>query len=308
MSVGQVMDLTVICHSFPEIPIPQIDRDNLLNLFIKIFSGDTELLVVEGDEEIGKTILLAQFATKQPLQVFSLFIKSTSRWAYDPESLRFDLCNQIHWLLHGTELDTNEGVDDTFLRRSWSSLRRYAIQRKKTLFFIVDGLDEIPEEESQTRKIILDMLPFGFSAFRFLVSGEPDKILQNVNQKVHHKTHILAGFNLEETIEYLKDLPFEREIIRELYNLCGGNPGYLASMRRILESDFDVHTLLDEMPDKLPRLFEVEWKRANIDDAKQKQLLAFMAFARKGYTLSDLSRILTLSGLRSMWALKLPNI
>jgi hypothetical protein len=46
------------------------------------------------------------------------------------------------------------------------------------------------------------------------------------------------------------------------------------------------------MPDKLPRLFEVEWQRANIDDAKQKQLLAFIAFARKGYTLSDLSRVL----------------
>src|SRR6266516_4455689 len=262
MSVGQVMDLTVVCHSFPEMPTPRIDRDNLLNLFMKIFTGDTEVLVLEGDEGIGKTTLLSQFAAKQPYQAFSLFIRPTSRWAYDPESLRFDLRNQIHWLLYGTELDINEGVDDAFLRRSWGSLQRYATQRGKTLFFVVDGLDEIPEEDSQARKIIVDMLPFGgYSTFRFLLSGEPSKILQNIKQKVRHKTHILAGFNLEETIEYLKDLSFDKEIIREIYNLCGGNPSYLASIRRILESDFDVHTLLDKMPDKLPRLFEVEWQR-----------------------------------------------
>ncbi len=292
MHNSQVIDLTTICNSFPEIPNPLIPRDNILSTFDTIFAGDTQLLIVEGEEEVGKTTLLAQFAIKHRFEAFSLFIKPTSKWAYDPESLRFDLCNQIHWILRRSTLNTTEGVDDTFLRRNWGSLQAYAKQRKMNFFFLVDGLDEIPQEESQIRKLVMEMLPFGFSSFRFLFAGEPNQILAHVHSKVPRKTHVLSGFTLDETRSYLNDLSVEKEVVEEIYKICRGIPGYLASVRRILDSNFDVHDVLEIIPDKLSRLFEVEWRKVDVNNKMQQQLLAVIAYARRGYTQDDLCRIL----------------
>ena len=145
MAKAEIMDLTAACQSFPEIPVPQIRRDNILDTIDMIFEGNTELIVVEGVEGIGKTTLLAQFAMRHPNHALSLFIKPTSRFAYDPGILRFDLCNQLRWTLHQEELKTPEDADDAFLRNHLLELRKRARRNRETFYFIVDGIDEIPE-------------------------------------------------------------------------------------------------------------------------------------------------------------------
>jgi len=146
----EVMDLTVVCQSFPELPEPQIHRENFLDTIDRIFESGTELVVAEGKEGIGKTTLLAQFAARHPNHALSLFIRPT-RWACDPEILRFDLCNQVHWALRQEELASMPDLGDAFLRTSWSKLRKRTRYRKETFYFVVDGLDEIPEENAHVR-------------------------------------------------------------------------------------------------------------------------------------------------------------
>jgi ABC-type taurine transport system ATPase subunit len=65
MSEARVLDLTSICRCFPDSPSPEVCRDNLLDTIGKIFEN-IDVVVVEGEEGIGKTTLLAQFAGKYP--------------------------------------------------------------------------------------------------------------------------------------------------------------------------------------------------------------------------------------------------
>lgn len=168
MAEATIMDLTVVCQSFPEILEPQIHRDNILDTIDTIFKGDTNLIVIEGVEGIGKTTLLAQFAKRYPDNALSLFIKPTSIWTYDPKILQFDLCDQIQWALRKEKLEEPEDADDAFLRNSLLKLRKRARTNRELFYFVVDGLHDIPEEDKHIRKPILDMLPLGLQGFRLL--------------------------------------------------------------------------------------------------------------------------------------------
>ena len=55
-----LMDLTAVCHGFPEVS-DQVERENILDAIDTVFEGNTSTVIVEGEEGIGKTSLLAQF-------------------------------------------------------------------------------------------------------------------------------------------------------------------------------------------------------------------------------------------------------
>jgi ATP/maltotriose-dependent transcriptional regulator MalT len=72
---GEVMDLTTVCHSFPRLPERMISRDNIIDVLERMFDGGIELVSVEGEDGLGKTTLLAQFAKCHPHNTFSVFIR-----------------------------------------------------------------------------------------------------------------------------------------------------------------------------------------------------------------------------------------
>jgi len=288
-----IMDLTTVCHSFPRVTSPQIARGNFLDAIETIFEGDTEVVVIEGAEGIGKTTLLAQFARRHPNHALSLFAKPTSRWAYDPAILQFDLCNQLQWALLEEELASAEGADDAFLRTRVLALERRARCNRELFYFVVDGLDEIPEEDRQIRGLIVDMLPLGLPGFRFLFAGDATHLSAEIHRGVSVKPFVLSGFTPDESLRYLDDLNIDSQLVEEIHQTCKGIPGHLASLRRILvQSDINVRTLVEEMPEKLPGLFEIEWRKVKADDDVQLTMLAILAHDRRAHTLDDLARIL----------------
>lgn len=289
MGKEEIMDLTVVCRSFPQLPLPQIQRENILDTIDTIFEGDTQLLVIEGGEGIGKTTLLAQHAKKYPHQTFSLFIKPTSRWTYDPQLLLLDLCSQIYWKLHHKELRELSQIDDGFLRVTIFQLQR--LTRQKPLYFLIDGLEDIPEDETGAREAILDMLPFGLSGFRFLLTGDLRHLSPLLPPSVHAKNFPLAKFTFDETIKYVEDLTEDRNEVEELHHICRGTPGLLASIRRIVLSGTALQELLEDLPGKLPQLFELEWQAIDANDENLRFLLAILAHSLARHTLQELARL-----------------
>lgn len=294
MAKLEVMDLTVACQSFPELPKPEIRRENFLDTIDTIFESNTQLVVIEGAEGIGKTTLLAQFARRHPDRALSLFIKPTSRWGYDPEILRFDLCNQLNWILCQEELSPTEDIGDGFLRTGLLGLRKRARHLRSMFYFVVDGLDEIPEQDVSIRHLVLEMLPLGLPSFRFLLSGDLDHLSGYIPQGVSHKSYPLSGFTLDQTVNYFEGLAIDRPSIEEIYKICRKIPGHLATVRRILLSGTSVQTLFEEMPDQLPDLFEIEWRRVRANDENQLHLLAILAHDRRRHSIDDLAHILDL--------------
>lgn len=294
MNKAIVLDLTVVCRSFPESPTPEIHREHLLDTIDKIFEGDTHLIVVEGAEGLGKTTLLAKYAKRHPHQALSLFIKPTSRLAYAPEYLKEDLSAQIFLALNKKNLDS-EAIDESFLRTQLPLLQRRAQRNREIYYFIIDGLADIPKEDSRIQDIVLkDMLPLGLSGFRFLLAGDLKQFSDSIHKSVFCKSFPLIPFSLDETERYLKNLNIERQLLEDVHKMCRGIPGHLASVKRMVQSGADIQNILNEDPDKLPDFLSIEWRKIKTSNDDQRNLLAVIAYGRKGYSIDDLARILAL--------------
>ena len=280
----EVMNLTLVCQSFPRLREPLIPRDNILDTIERMFEGEIELVAVEGDEGMGKTTLLAQFSWRHPNHIFSVFLRPASKLGYDPTSVRYDLCCQLLWVLHPDKLCQPEESDEGYLRNRLLELRRRA--RRETYYFVLDGLADIPDEG--TRNIILDMFPLG-EGFRFLMSGDLNLLPHHVRKRVECKSCPMVSFSLDETMKYLADLGLERDLVDELYQACGrGIPGHLASVRRNIHAGQDPRTLVK---DKLIDLFEKEWNPVRDDEAAL-QTLAVIAHAQHRPTVEEIARLL----------------
>ncbi len=258
---GEIIDLTKIATTFPQLRKPSIQRENMVTTLVEMLGADTEVVIAEGPDGIGKTTLLAQFALEHPNQTFSLFIRSSSRWAYDSGMLTRDLCDQIGWALSKERYRISKGLDPIqLLGNRIFDLQRHANFERSTYYFVIDGLEEIPDEDCHEREMILKILPFGLPRFRFIFSG-PLKSLHG--QKIGEiKSFRLTGFTFEETREFFKDVVEDRNALETIHKVSKMVPGNLASVRRLLQAGSDVSELLRELPERLPDLFDLEWLKA----------------------------------------------
>ncbi len=292
---SRVMDLTVACQSFPVLPEPQIRREHLLDTIDGIFAGGADVVVLEGPEGIGKTTLQAQFAGRHPHHAFSLFISPTSRWAYDPETLRRDLGNQFQWALRREPLPERTIVDDSFLRRGLNTLQGRARRDGAYYYFLVDGLEDLPGDSQAVLDLVLrDLLPVGLPGFRCLITGDLGRLTPYFHRRVRAKSYTLSAFSYDETSRYFVDLTDDPEALAEVHRLCGGIPLRLATMRRILHAGGELRALLDAAPHELPELFEFEWRETERAIDAELLLLAIMAHDHKSHRLEDLAGLVRL--------------
>ncbi len=285
----EIMDTTKICTTFPQLGESNIQRENMILTIENMLIND-EIVIVEGMDGIGKTTLLAQYARTFPEQTFSLFMRSNSRWAYDSQMLTRDLCDQIGWVLYKEDYLKETEIEVTqLLKKRVHELQRKANMEKRTYYFVVDGLQEIPEEGSSEKEIILNLIPFGIPYFRFILSGSL-KYFQNYLKCPLIRSFHPSGFVIDEIRQFLDDYVKNPLNLQTIYKVSKGIPGNLASMRRLLESGTkNEDELLTDLPSSLPGLFEMEWQV--VDSELLRNALAFLVFDQRRHSLESLSRL-----------------
>lgn len=286
ISKTEVMDLTTICQSFPRLPRKIIPRENVIDAVERMFDGGIELVTIEGEEGLGKTTLLAQFAKCHPNNTFSVFIRPPSRLSSDPASIRFDLCSQILWFLRRDESCTPEQADDGYFRSRLLELRKRA--RHENFYFVLDGLADVIDEGTQ--RIIFDSFPLG-QGFKFLFSGNLNElpISSHSRKAIECKSFPMVKFTIDETQKFFEDLQLEPSTLEDLYRACGrGIPGYLASARRSIVAGEDPNDLATTA---IEDLFESEWKQVSIDESALLPL-AILTHAQHHIKLEELARLL----------------
>lgn len=277
-----------VCQSLPELPRPLVGRENMLDTIDNLFQEEVELVVVEGEAGIGKTTLLSQYAAAHSDLAAGLFIRPTTRILYDPNTLRFDLANQISVFLRGKEIGSDQECDEAYLNRQILELMRRVRYSGAPFCFVIDGLCELPRE---IRGSIIDILPIGHRNFRFLASGDQSELLQDI-RNVKCKPYPLAAFTPDETERYLSDLGVDRNAAQRIFAICRGLPGYLCAVRRILTGGVDIPTLLNDMPSRLPELFEMEWLPVAKASPGLLQMLAILAHDVRAHTVDQLARMI----------------
>lgn len=279
---------------FPELSDQAIQRPHQLHAIVDALSVEAPALFLEGEPLDGATWALAQFCLLKPDQTFSLFITPASKLTYSVDYLRTVLAEQFSHCLNGTglpgEIITKSVHDDLFLK----VMRRF---RKRPMYFVIDGLHQIPEEDSSVvTQIFSDVLQFGFSPCRFIITGKEEKLRHYLPKNVRSKYFQLHRFSLGETRQFLEsELPAEGDCQR-IYALCrNGSPGLLAVVKRLLQGGANVEDLLGSRSDKYLDFIRLEFDPLLQMPPTHQLVAAILAFSKFQPTLTDLASMCEIS-------------
>jgi len=289
MDNTSISTLPSISGSFPQLPEPLIPRPQYIEAFDTALDGPVSMVVVEGEEGAGKTVLAAQYALSKPDRTFSLFVSGLSAFSRSPELLLWDLCDQIHWLFHGVRMPEGDNPE-LFLRQSKLRLQRLAARSKIPFVFVVDGLLEVADAAPGLVSLVLtEYLPLGVSGFKFLLTGDSERIPEAIRDKVVFKPFPIIGFTSDETKTYLSECRLDPAALTELYRTFK-LPGKLASIRRILAGGSRLDP--SSIPTTFVELFGVEWRAVAEGNDTLLEALALLGHCRHELTIDDLSRLL----------------
>ena len=273
-----------LCATFPPQPDREIHRDHLLETFERVFAGPVDLLVLEGEEGIGKTTLLSQFARRYPRRIISSFVTPMRRYGYDADALRRDYSAQILSILDPRRSFPRGDRGDGILEGLIQNLKRR--HGRDSFYFLLDGLTDILDPVM--RGEVANLLPVGHG-FRVIVSGDPGLLPPQFKNSERTKTTLAVNFSLTEVQHYFADLGLSEVNVRRIYQVCGnGVPTNLASIRRSLLSGVDIDRLRDP---GLRDLFEQEWQHT-VTDSIAERIVAVVAHSRHRLTLQDLGEVL----------------
>jgi hypothetical protein len=296
MNKIDVMDTTKICCNFPLAVEQQIIRESFIETIENMFEKN-QIIFVDGQNGIGKTTLLTQFIQRHIDHAMMIFITPVTQSSYDQEIIRVNLLNQAYWMLNKKEISDDE-LESFDIKSQWG-LKKAQLQRKAKVerckyFFIVDGLEDIPNINSQYRDLILDLLPFGFGdEFKFLVSGSSDNYSKQLLSKINYKTFQMSPFTLDEAYQNLRDLEFSKDEVTDLYKLFK-YPGQLAVIRRLIKSGSTKKEFLDDLPKNTEHLLSLEWEKVDLSMPKAIEIIGVIAFASFTVNIFDITQILSI--------------
>lgn len=270
---------------------PEIDREHVIRMLVSILEGSTRIVALEGAEGMGKTTLLRQFARRHASQTVALFVSAASRFAYSPIQLRMELCERLAELVKGDRSDYSE-ADEAEVQRLTYALARRAASQRQVYYFLLDGIEEIPETEDTSRSQILSLLPFGIEHFRFIISGPAEDLQLLRAAKRTLKAYPLGYLSEHECERFLGELSLTTSEAHEIYAATGGVPGRLAIVRRLLVTSSNRTEVIARLSQALPELFELEWAAADPSDELQVLVLAILAHEARSYSAAELGGVL----------------
>jgi len=257
-----------------------VERTNLV-LQIESTLEIADVVVLVGEPGYGKTTLACEFASGRLDQCVRLFIRGSSTFAYAPDYAQDALAQELSRVLG----IPSENVDQRTYHQLIRAVQRAA--RQKPIFFVVDGWEEIPQEDARARAEIMDKLPLGLPNLRFVLSAAPDLNLENRHLDVRPIS--MPPFTHGEFLQYIaghEEVPAEHS--SELYSIARGIPGRCASIRRLLDTGKTVAEIVSHAPTELSHLFDLEWNSISQDHVT---LAAFLAHSRAAQTIEDLARL-----------------
>ena len=273
-----------LCTTFPPQPDHEIHRDHHLETFERVLAGPVDLLVLEGDEGIGKTTLLSQFAKRYPNRTISSFVTPMRHYGYDTKALRQDYSAQILSIVNPRRSFSPEDGSDGVLQSLIQKLKRR--HGKDTYYFLLDGLTDIADPIM--RREVVNLLPVGYG-FPVIVSGEASLLPPELRDSPRTKTTLAVNFSLAGIQQYFADLGLSDTNIRQIYQECGrGVPANLASIRRSLIAGVDFDRLRGR---GIIDLFEQEWRHA-VNDELAERIVAIVAHSRHRLAVHSLSEVL----------------
>jgi hypothetical protein len=230
--------------------------------------------------------MLAQFVAEAPVRAFHLFVRSASKIAYSEEYLRLCLAEQIHAFLGLQALEEPIG------QAGWNSLILKLRGRRGNgaLYFVIDGLHQVPQEDWDNVGRFLRELPIGLGGFHFVITGDEARFRPLINNVIVKTFHAI-NLHPADCSEIISDLGLTTDEGRELVRLCRSSIGRLAAARRLLKSGASVAQLISSGATAYPEFAELELRALESLDELGKTVLGVLVFGRLPLGEAELSLI-----------------
>lgn len=239
-------EIKVIDNTFYSVGFPNTDwntlinRSNYLSQIEEEFDSDISLFFIEGEEDVGKTMLVSQFAKKYSAQTISVFFNPRSSLDYQIDYFCLNIVLQAKNILKEENIDTNELISTEQYRHYLYQLRKGGKKRKADrINIIIDGLEDKVKEDLEFVRSLLQIIPFGEDRFRIIITGLKSDFV-SINQKLKRedaKSIKLSGFSEPEIIKFLNLESFETQEMRDLYKTTKGYPGRLKTLKRLIAKE-----------------------------------------------------------------------
>ncbi|WP_323774079.1 hypothetical protein [Alcanivorax sp.] len=293
MNNQTVVNLVDIIPDLPLIVKDEVVRDALITAINKFFDEMVNIVFLNGDENVGKTTLASQFCRSKPSSCFGLFLGSANSYSFEIPNIRWGLYSQLKWVLDGVRGDPQFEPSDKDIRYMINVLQRRAHTVNEKYYFVVDGLAEVPEDiYEKVKDYIFEIMPIGAKNIGVLVTGDSSGVDKyNLNKKISKRSVLCTSFGWGETRDYFGGM-VEKEKLESIHKVCKGNPGYLASAKRLIESGQDFGEDLSRLPDALPELFEMEWEDVLKKGGIAESVLSVAAFALSPFSTKEIAGLL----------------
>ncbi len=299
-----------ICRSFPDEPVPLVIRDQCVHAIDDYFASNGRVALVEGVSGVGKTVLMTQVARHYENNCICLFVNGANKWTYHIDVCLYDLYNQIHWAIEGTEYKDDRGVNEASIAQIMLKLRNQARKDNRDYIFVLDGLDQIPSDQAtNTRAKLWELLRWEYHNFKFVIStGNKTPIrVQDIDAGLDYKPFPVYPFSREECRQYLADLSLDYHLVDGVSRACRFMPRLLSRAAKRLRLDTCDANSIRGLIDKLNEegFLENDWIILK-DDKPLRHAVGHMIYDRRKNTIAQLAAIVAID--EKALAAKLENL
>lgn len=275
-------------HTSYEIPhteneVTRVDAINNLHYLL----NNNAFIFINGESGIGKSILLKQFSNEIGGNVIALFIDSVSSLSITEEAIKYDVSEQVSWLIHGRS-NTDDVQNDNY-SRNISVLSHYVRKNTEDIVFIIDGLDEIQDADLVVK--VIKLIPFHISGIKFIISSNKQDVFDTFKKRKEKTVYYQVPLmNRTECVLMLGNGVTEDDVD----NLCSiyqPLPEKLSSIKRILEKGHSIDKLLNDCGEHNSSILDAEWllnEQLINDNIEALCLITYCPFPMELYELSEI--------------------
>lgn len=179
-------------------------RRQILELCEKRLANDN-VFCLYGDEGIGVTTVLAQFARTHSQNCVSYFYNGLDIMLMDTDVMENSISEQLFWYVNGAGgLFDPAHAEKANITGLWPSVYRKIKRSSQPLYFVFDGFDNIPAEKEESVKHFLEKLFWDNGRFIFSDKKEAIRKIIPSNSKLTISDYEIVPFGEAEVKDYFR--------------------------------------------------------------------------------------------------------
>lgn len=201
---AEIVDMFYYSDTKPSPVANEIIRKSELALCTSRLESNN-VLCLYGEEGVGVTTVLAQFAKQHSDCCVSYFYNGFDLMLLNTEVMERSIVDQLCWYVNDTgDFYDEANAEGETMQTLWTRLYRKIRRFNKPLYFVFDGLDNIPAEKKESVKRLLEKMPWANG--RFIFSGKKDKIKEIIpsNSKLTISEYEIITFGEADVKDYFR--------------------------------------------------------------------------------------------------------